>query len=555
LLNECPVCGAEIILEVDEDEHSIIHTCSKKACNKKYHLYFTNSEIYRFLPSLIVSTVDKLASVALNRRFKNLIGGKLSECPKGHGFTPINDSCEVLETPHKSCEEKPVTLEELVEGPTLMIQDEMHLLREGFGTIDSHFESFLNTLLKKFSKKEFKYISMTATVAGAQNQIDHLYGKNYFIFPGNLPRGYNEEDDFFFKFERKNDMKIIQRILIGLKPNLRDNQYASLLTIHHIADFIKNVREHKSIYAKKFSITEKELKVELSKYQCLLTYHGKKADVFGMNYFLHTVVTSKLEDFDIVGKPLTGDNTLTDIKDTIKSIQTFPEDHLNERRLHSTFATSVVSHGVDIDNWNIMIFQGITRDTSEYIQALSRAGRRYTGLIFLWFYPNRVRDLSYYKNFNLYHSILQQKVERTPISRWTKLGFKQTFTSIFCGTILNYVSNLVEKPLYTVEDVNNFFSETKNRELLEEFISEAYYTEMNRIGAKWIKHKIGEEVEDRLDYLMKYSGSANKFFFPNALRDSDEKFFKTQYGMRGIQDEITLKLNDNYTNLVNKYKK
>jgi len=396
---------------------------------------------------------------------------------------------------------------------------------------------------------------MTATVAGAKNQIDHLYGKKYFIFPGNLPRGYDEEDDFFFEYEEINGEKATQRILVGVKPNLRDNQYASLLTLRHIANFTKEVKNNISEFSKSTGLSKSLIKEELKKYQCILTYHGKKADVFGMKYFLHTVVTSKLKEFDIIGKPLTGDNTLSEIKEAIKTIEDFPFDSDNNDKMHTTFATNVVSHGVDIDNWNLMIFQGITRDTSEYIQALSRAGRRYTGLIYLWFYPNRVRDLSYYKNFVLYHKILQQKVEKTPISRWTKLGFKQTFTSIFCGAILNYLSDLEGRPLYKVDDVNDFFTDKTNRKKLIDFITKAYYTDMKRNGANWYKNQIGEEVEDRLNYLSTYSNSFGKNFFPNALKDSDEKFYKTQYGMRGIQDEIVLKLDDNYTNLVKKYQK
>lgn len=556
LLNSCPRagCSGKIILVEDKDKKRILHQCQE--CNRIYYLYFTNSEVYRFLPSLIVSTVDKLASVALNRRFKNLLGGKLSVCSKGHGFTPRNDSCEVQLGINKKCDAETTPVEQRIEGPTLMIQDEMHLLREGFGTIDSHFESLLNSLLIRLSRKEFKYISMTATISGAQNQIDHLYGKNYFIFPGNVPRGFNEEDDIFFEYLKdKDDNNIIQRILIGLKPNLRDNQYASLLTMFHIAIFIEMVKESKDDFAKKYGVSVSDLEDELAKYQCILTYHGKKADVFGMNYFLHTVVTSKLDNSDIIKRPLTGDNKLAEIKEAISIIENFPNLSENYHNLHATFATSVVSHGVDIDNWNIMIFQGITRNTSEYIQALSRAGRRYTGLIFLWFYPNRVRDLSYYKNFNLYHRILQLKVEKTPLSRWTKLGFKQTFTSIFCASILNYISDLEERPLYKVEDVNSLFDDDSKRDLLIDFIKEAYYTQKSNVGVNWVRSQIAEEVEERLNYLKKYSGSVHKYFFPNALRDSMNKYYKTQYGMRGIQEQITLKLNENYTHFIYKYQK
>jgi hypothetical protein len=554
LLDSCPFCNSKIVLKVDEIKRKIVHIC--ETCNKDYFLYFTNSEVYRFLPSLIVSTVDKLASVALNRRFKNLIGGKLSICKNNHGFTPRNDSCEVFTGYRKKCQAETAPFEKQIEGPTLMIQDEMHLLREGFGTINSHFESLLNTLLKKFSNKEFKYVTMTATVSGAKTQIGHLYGKNYFIFPGKTPRGYRKEEDVFFEDEKnRSGQNITQRILIGLKPNLRDNQYASLLTLFHLTTFIQKVKENKTTYASKYGISIGELEYELKKYQCILTYHSKKADVFGINYFLHTVVTSKLENYEIIHKPLTGDNSLAEIKETITTIQNFPDQIKNNNKLHATFATSVVSHGVDIDNWNLMIFQGITKDTSEYIQALSRVGRRYTGLIFLWFYPNRVRDLSYYKNFNLYHNILQLKVEKTPISRWAKLGFKQTFTSVFCASILNYMSELEEKPLYKVEAVNSLFDDVSKRKLLIDFIQEAYYTSLREVGVSWIRDQIANEVEERLNYLKRYSSSIGKNFFPNALKDSMDKYYKTQYGMRGIQEQITLKLNENYTNFIHKYQK
>ncbi|KKL91573.1 hypothetical protein LCGC14_1893360, partial [marine sediment metagenome] len=33
------------------------------------------------------------------------------------------------------------------------------------------------------------------------------------------------------------------------------------------------------------------------------------------------------------------------------------------------------------------------------------------------------------------------------------------------------------------------------------------------------------------------------------------KYYKTQYGMRGIQEQITLKLNERYSTFISKYKK
>ena len=112
---------------------------------KVFKYYSATIEIYRVITTFIVCTVDKLAGVATNRRFKNLFGGKLDTCPNGHGFIPRNDTCEYQIGPRERCGEFGNHLNvPFNTNPTLIIQDEMHLIREGFGTIDSHFESYLN---------------------------------------------------------------------------------------------------------------------------------------------------------------------------------------------------------------------------------------------------------------------------------------------------------------------------------------------------------------------------------------------------------------------------
>ena len=232
-------------------------------------------------------------------------------------------------------------------------------------------------------------------------------------------------------------------------------------------------------------------------------------------------------------------------------MENFFDNSKNNENLLSIFATSIVSHGIDIEKWNVMIFQGIPRSTAEYIQALSRVGRRYPGLIFVWFYPNRARDLSFYQNFADYHHIIEQKVENIPLSRWAKLGFMQTFTSIFNASILNCISEVTGEPIYKVDNVNEIFADDENRKKLIEFIKKAYITDSTMIGADYFNGEIPKETEKRLEYLKTYMGGERNFF-PNALKDCEDKYYKTQYGMRGIQDEIILKPSDTDLNFLRK---
>lgn len=536
IFDTCPFCpdNQPVILAVDTVAQRIIHTCTN--CGGEFLLYFSQDEVYRFLPSFIVSTVDKLASVGTNRRFRNLLGGNTDRCTASHGVIPSGDTCEVQIKSKQSCKNEGSSTYTTIEGPSLMIQDELHLLREGFGTINSHYESTIDAMLNEFSRKHFKYIGLTATVSGVKNQIEHLYGRSVFVYPGRNPDQGSVNDFFFEKETDSNGMNKIQRVLIGLKPNLRDNQYASLNTIHHLVNYLKFMESNAVELADRYGISLDEYNEILSYYKTWLTYHTKKADVHGMYYYMHAVVQSKLKDIDIVYKPLTGDNSLDEIKHRIKEIQDY-----NGKDAYVTFATSVVSHGVDIDKWNVMIYQGMTNNASEYIQSFSRVGRKCVGLIFLWFYPNRVRDLSYYQNFELFNNTLDRRVEHVPLSRWTKLGFQQTFTSIFCGAILNYVSNKLNRPIYKVDHVNEVFIDPNNRKLLIDFLKTAYLTTSKHPGSAWIDSQISSEAEERLNYLATYC-RAQRDFFPIALADSNIYYYKTQFGMRGIQDEIILTL-------------
>ena len=538
IIDKCPICDGEVIIELEDNKESIIHKCTR--CDEKFRLFFTDQETYRYLPTFIVATDDKFAGIGLNRRFKNLFGGKLDICTD-HGFIPRNDRCDVIvdykcrkHTKFKcNAETKPVEID-FKTGPTLIIQDEMHLIKEGFGTIDSHFESLIETLQEELCGYKFKNIAMTATVTGAKNQIEHLYHKESRIFPGNLSDDF--ENDFFFVYEYdKEKNPISQRQLIGLKPNLRDNHFASLLTLKYLSEFIECVENNIEYFSHENSFEKVELFEIIQNYKTILTYHNRKNDAKAMSMFLDTVVNSKLSNYLITPKVLTGDNTLDEIKELINLVNGYFEDPQTEKEtLLSVFATSIVSHGVDIDKWNTMIIQGMPRNTAEYIQALSRVGRRYHGIVFLWFYPNRSRDLSFYQNFKGYHQILDHKVESVPLSRWAKLGFKQTITSMFNAGILNYISDIIGSPIYKVSDVNNIFSSIEQRNRLIQFIKKAYVSNSSMVGVKYFNDQISSEVESRLNYLANYTGR-QIYFFPNALKDNKDKYYNTPTGMRGIQ--------------------
>ena len=529
IIDTCPICGGNVILDIDSKE-VIIHKC--KSCKRIFRLYYSDDEVYRMLPTFIVATVDKFAGISMNRRVKNIFGGRIDKGACGHGYIPHNDSCEFEEGRRNHCKEsgKEVKIN-FNTGPTLIIQDEMHLIREGFGTIDSHFETLTETLQEKMGGQKFKNIVMTATVSGAENQIRNLYNKQLNVFPPSLKD--SEDNDFFFeKLTDENDEPVIQRKIIGLKPNSM-NTRIMLHTIRYIAEFIINVENNLETVSKDCKIPSNELVNIISYYKTMLTYHNKKENVHSTNFHIEDYVNKPIT-YTVESRPLTGDNDLNYIKETISLVNGFNK----EKSLHAVHATNIVSHGVDIDRWNVMIFEGMPRSTAEYIQSLSRVGRKYYGIVFLTFDAKRTRDLSFFKHFTEYHDIIDYKVEPVPLARWAKLGIKQTITSVFCASILNYLSNELKTPIYNTEQLREVLTDEKNVKLLLDFIDDAYVTFVGECDEN-MENNINEDVKERIDYLMNYAGTEQNFF-PNALKDCDDKYYRTQFGMRGIQDELQL---------------
>ena len=89
LLDVCPFCGKSTVHVVyDKESSTLRHICSDPECSSQgfIPLYMVDDDIYRYIPSVIISTVDKMTAIGLNMRFHNLLFGASRRCPQ-HGFT------------------------------------------------------------------------------------------------------------------------------------------------------------------------------------------------------------------------------------------------------------------------------------------------------------------------------------------------------------------------------------------------------------------------------------------------------------------------------------
>ena len=111
--------------------------------------------------------------------------------------------------------------------------------------------------------------------------------------------------------------------------------------------------------------------------------------------------------------------------------------------LRSVIATSAISHGIDVEEFNAMFFAGMPSDIAEYIQASSRVGRMHVGFALLVPVPQRYRDRFILEIHDIFHRFLERMILPAAVDRWAEKALVRVLPSFFqefvCGV------NAIEK--------------------------------------------------------------------------------------------------------------
>ncbi len=536
IIDICPFCGKNSVhLNFDEETYRLVHYCDNPECpsGKTLPIYMVDSEIYRYLPSAIISTVDKLAILGNNPSFRNILSGAPMRCPK-HGFTSSR-RC-LVDKEFCNVEVQSFERVEMYDpAPTLFIQDELHLIRESLGTYASHYESFVDYFVQNISKskRKIKTIGATATISSYESQITQLYSKDPLRFPCASP--YSNKN--FYSFIDESDT---QRLILGYAPYGKAIINSVVYSLKYMRQVVHKyfVNPQKVLEIPEIGIDSMQdaLKI-LEDYWIFLEYNNVKRDGNNVEGALETPINVELQKEGIVPfntRKMTGDETFQDVREVLAQVENMTDVY---NGVNLIAATSMISHGVDADRFNIMFFYGMPGNTAEYIQAYSRTGRKHSSIVIDIMRPSRETDQSYLKNFVKFHEFKDIMVEAVPINRWATKAIDGTLPGIFAGLLLNQYDPELQYSIGSLFFMKNIKKAIVAGDLDRDTIKNELYRaygcvtngEVVELGNQY-RESINRFVENFFDSIIDrnwideniFSGfSALGYRIMNSLRDTD----------------------------------
>lgn len=422
VLIRCPFCSSEALkMQFDQQRWALDHICQAKDCPwKQRPLPFrvVDEEIYRWLPTIVLGTLDKAANIAIQAAMRGFYGPPAGRCPRPqHGFTYAPRSKSPTGCLFPGCQERPAPLDQERSryAPTVRMQDELHLLRDSLGSVDAHYEAVLDGLQKHWGSQA-KIIASSATLAGHDEQVRALYRRKGRVFP--LP-GPKAGQSFW-----TTDSDALARRYVGLAPRGVTLEYASDKLTEILQVSIRRALSEPDSVASEIGISRDILPELVWAYGVDVLYGSTLKDVEAAARSFEAQIP--IEPLNAV--TLTGRTPLDEVRSALGRL-TKPESDFAER-IHLVAASSMLSHGVDIDRLNVMVMLGLPLSTAEFVQTTARVGRAYPGLVFTLHKIGRERDAAVFRIWPSFIEHLDRLIDPVPITARSRRVLELTFPGL-----------------------------------------------------------------------------------------------------------------------------
>lgn len=573
----CPFCNQATELrrrrhESANGNHRLALVCLNDSCRwniehtgatpEPLPFLLVDEDIYARAPAVILGTIDKLA----------LIGQHDSTISKIFGMFGLArsafDGFERVGVPRDYKQNTPpagqIPLSPLIEGghelffdplPSLVIQDEAHLLEESLGAFAGLFETALEQVFRQNTElfgdrvvrgkidqegerqvRMPKIIAATATVSDPARQTEMLYQRQCQQFPRPGPDLYES----FYSHPKRADCAARQalqdeprnveeaaiwsRVYVSFMTNGGTHTITTvtiLAALHAIITSLLSdlwrdgdaTGQSKAVdrIISALSSWEQDSVSALRAAALAQARDNQQFDVLASLVDLHRVVLT------YVTNKKGGDvvlDALQDISEETHRYDGLPRDELKldlisggvdmegiERimreadldrtedgefvpladGLRNIVATSAISHGVDVDRFNSMVFAGIPSNIAEYIQASSRVGRTHVGFSLLVPTPQSRRDRYVVEVHSPFHRFLERMISPPAVDRWATQAIKRVMPSLFQAWLVGFVeprlfSKAPDKSrapqMWRLHDIRRYLEPIKNQEIYRSSFTE-----------------------------------------------------------------------------------
>lgn len=455
-LTSCPWCGSAIDpgkdVVVDKDRGRTVVYCGDKKSSCTFSrgrsssspypgipVLTVDEEIYHRPPTMMIATVDKFAMMAWRGQVRTLFGRVGQQCER-HGLLWQGADCNGNHQAVKGLAASKVKNISPIRPPDLIIQDEFHLISGPLGTMVGLYETAVDELctwkLGKHMVKP-KIIASTATVRKAREQVNNVFMRRVSVFP---PHGLDVEDNYFSVQRLIND-KPGRRYLGVCSPG--SSRPAMLIRVY--TAFLTAAQALFDRFGE-----------SADPYMTMVGYFNSLRELGGMKRLAEDDVQTRSYrvQMSMVERPALAQRSVSNIRELTSRVssQDIPKylDNLevkfkaefdaaagkyvtkwqegDTRAIDVVLATNMLSVGVDVNRLGLMAVNGQPKGTAEYIQATSRVGRSFPGLVCTVLTWARPRDLSHYETFEHYHATFYKHVEAQSVTPFSPRAMDRGLT-------------------------------------------------------------------------------------------------------------------------------
>jgi hypothetical protein len=386
-VESCPWCMTPMVPEIKSAKpqdygmrllgKDIVLHCVDDSCpfRDELPLIVVDDVLYDEPPTILLATVDKFARLQFKPQAGRLLG-----------------------------------LGTVFKQPSMVIQDELHLLSGPLGTTVAVFDAVIQLLLSRMGTSP-KIVASTATIRASDDQVQGLYGREVALYP---PSGLDDDRTFFSRPVENGE----GRLYVGLMPQSVSQPSAVIAAVTPLVEMPEVLSAGSEPVAGRDA------------YWTLVLYHNSLRELGRTGTLVVDDVRGRLEPrAERLGLPLrsvkagrvlelTSRRGAEELPNDLRALRISVDE--SPEAIDVVLSSNMLSVGIDIPRLALMLMVGQPKTTAEYIQATSRVGRGDTkGIVVTLFRSSRARDRSHFETFRGYHEALYRSVEPTSVTPWS----------------------------------------------------------------------------------------------------------------------------------------